>query len=82
VIVHLHDIFLPRDYPRAWILEALMFSGEQYLLQAFLTFNAGYTVLFSNSYMTIRHNEAMERAFSSYPRWKEGCSFWMRRQAG
>ena len=82
VIVHLHDIFLPRDYPRAWILEALMFSGEQYLLQAFLTFNAGYTVLFSSSYMTIRHNEAMEQAFSSYPRWKEGCSFWMRRKAG
>jgi predicted O-methyltransferase YrrM len=82
VIVHVHDIFLPRNYPRGWIRDALMFSNEQYLLQAFLLYNSSYEVLFSNSYMTICYHESMEQQFSEYPRWDEGCSFWMRRISG
>src|SRR6266536_3777078 len=39
VIVHLHDIFLPAEYPRDWIMRDRLFFTEQYLLQAFLAFN-------------------------------------------
>jgi len=39
VLVHVHDIFLPADYPRDAVLNRLWFWSEQYLLQAFLTFN-------------------------------------------
>jgi len=37
VIVHSHDIFLPSEYPKNWILKDFIFYNEQYLLQAFLT---------------------------------------------
>ena len=36
VIVHVHDIFLPFEYRRDWVLDELRFWSEQYLLQAFL----------------------------------------------
>ena len=37
VIVHVHDIFSPRDYPRDWLADDVKFWNEQYLLEAFLT---------------------------------------------
>ena len=36
VLIHAHDIFLPRSYPREWMYERRWFWTEQYLLQAFL----------------------------------------------
>lgn len=47
VIVHIHDIFLPSEYPKEWILRRYRFWNEQYLLQAFLQFNTNFEVLFS-----------------------------------
>lgn len=34
VIVHVHDIFLPCEYPKEWVLNLRRFWNEQYLLQA------------------------------------------------
>jgi predicted O-methyltransferase YrrM len=79
VLIHIHDIFLPREYPRAWILDHHMFSNEQYLLQAFMAFYRKFEVVFSSSYMTIRYPQEMKAHLSMYPRWNEGCSFWIRR---
>ena len=45
VLVHVHDIFLPREYPRAWIERDGKFWAEQYLLQAFLCLNAEFEVV-------------------------------------
>jgi hypothetical protein len=45
VIVHIHDIYLPWEYPRDFLTERSFFWAEQYLLQAFLAFNAGFEVL-------------------------------------
>ena len=39
VIVHVHDIFSPRDYPQSWLLDEVRLWNEQYLLEAFLTDN-------------------------------------------
>jgi predicted O-methyltransferase YrrM len=68
VIVHAHDIFLPSDYPRASVLEGFCFWSEQYLLQAFLSFNAHFEVLWGGSAMQMFHPEALEEAF---PRWRD-----------
>ncbi len=68
VLVHIHDIFLPSDYPRKWVLDHRMLFTEQYLLQAFLSFNEAFEVLWSGSAMSIYYREALERAF---PYWKE-----------
>jgi hypothetical protein len=51
VIVHVHDIFSPSEYPREWVLEDYRFWNEQYLLCAFLSFNSAFEVLWAGSYM-------------------------------
>lgn len=48
VIVHIHDIFLPYEYPRDWVVDRRRAWAEQYLLQAFLAFNTTFEVLMPN----------------------------------
>ena len=78
VIVHVHDIFLPFDYPRDWVLDEFRFWTEQYLLQAFLTFNSEFEVLLANSYLHLYHRSDLKTAYPSLTSWGGG-SFWMRR---
>lgn len=80
VIVHIHDIFLPAEYPRNWIYENRSFCTEQYLLQAFLAFNDSFEVLWGANFMHLNHPEKLEEAFASYSReGKVPRSFWIRR---
>lgn len=80
VVVHFHDIFLPAEYPKPWILEHHRFWTEQYALQAFLTFNDRFEILWGSSFMHLKHPERLREAFSSY---REAASwpgsFWIRR---
>jgi Methyltransferase domain len=80
VIVHVHDIFFPFDYPRDWMVEKFRFWTEQYLLQAFLIFNSEFEVLIANSYLNHYHLSELKAAFPNLRRWESG-SFWMRRKA-
>jgi hypothetical protein len=79
VIVHVHDIFLPEEYPRPWVLNDFRFWTEQYLLHAFLCHNSAFEILFANNYMGVKHREAMQATFPRSP-WWGGGSFWMRRK--
>lgn len=80
VLVHIHDIFLPNDYPKDWVLKEHRFWNEQYLLQAFLAFNSSFEVLWAGNYMHTRHPEALTAAFASYnPSTTNPGSFWIRR---
>ena len=78
VIVHVHDIFLPLEYRRDWVLDELRFWNEQYLLQAFLEFNSEFEVLLATSYLNHYHKADLKAAFPGLD-WWEGGSFWMRR---
>ena len=69
VIVHVHDIFLPFEYRRDWVLDEFRFWTEQYLLQAFLTFNSEFEVLLANSYLSHYHQQDLKAAFPDFPRW-------------
>jgi hypothetical protein len=79
VIVHVHDIFFPFEYRRDWVLDEFRFWTEQYLLQAFLTFNSEFEVLLASYYLSRYHEEHLRAAFPNLPRWVGG-SFWMRRK--
>jgi len=68
IIIHIHDIFLPMEYPKNWVLKMHRFWSEQYLLQAFLAFNSAFEILWAGSYMHLRHPDQLEKAFSSYNR--------------
>jgi Methyltransferase domain len=71
VIVHVHDIFLPSDYPRDAVLDRLCFWSEQYLLQAFLALNRDYEVLWGSSAMQMFHGNELE---SALPAWRDSYS--------
>jgi len=45
VIVHVHDIFTPRDYLESWVIDEVKFWNEQYLLEALLTDTKSWKVL-------------------------------------
>lgn len=79
VVVHVHDIFLPQEFPRSWVMDLHLFWTEQYLLQAFLAFNSEFEVLFANAYMGLRQTREMREVFPTSP-WWGGGSFWMRRR--
>jgi Methyltransferase domain len=79
VIVHVHDIFFPFDYRRDWVTDEFRFWSEQYLLQAFLTFNSTFEVLMANNYLSHYYEDAVKTAFPSLTSWGGG-SFWMRRK--
>ena len=79
VIVHVHDIFFPFDYPKDWVIERRRFWTEQYLLQAFLGFNAEFEVLVSSGYLKARFPEELKSVFPTADPWTGG-SFWMRRK--
>lgn len=68
VVIHLHDIFLPADYPDSTIFRSLCFWSEQYLLEAMLSGNNDFDVLWASSAMQIYHAELLERVV---PTWKD-----------
>lgn len=78
VIVHFHDIFLPWEYPREWVVDKPRFFNEQYLLQAFLTCNPRYSILMANHYFGRKYQREPRATFPSSP-WRGGESFWIRR---
>jgi hypothetical protein len=86
VLVQIHDIFLPEEYPRYWVMKANRFWSEQYILQAFLAFNRTYEVLWASNYMRLRHHEKVVHSFPAYETCEKlselqryPCSFWIRR---
>ncbi|HEX6484723.1 MAG TPA: class I SAM-dependent methyltransferase [Ktedonobacteraceae bacterium] len=57
VIIHIHDIFLPFDYPRQWVVSERRFYTEQYLFQAFLAFNPEFEILAALKFLATYHFE-------------------------
>ena len=80
VVVHIHDICVPGDYPSSWVLDGWGWN-ETYLVHAFLTFNAGFAVRFSSSLMVQRRRDALLRAFPDYGEHEKraGSSLWVQR---
>jgi predicted O-methyltransferase YrrM len=79
VLVHVHDIFLPAHYPRRWVIEHLRFWNEQYVLQAFLSFNERFRVVWASHFMALAHPDELAAAFPLFRRDDEPASFWFER---
>ncbi len=79
VVVHIHDIFMPLEYPKQWVLDSRRFWNEQYLLQTFLSFNAAFEVLWAGHWMHTKHPDLLTKAFPSYKAGVWPGSFWFRR---
>jgi hypothetical protein len=77
VIVHIHDIFTPKDYPEEWF--GKYFWNEQYLLEAFLSFNKDFRILGATNYLSHKYREEFSSKCPIYKMQagREPGSFWM-----
>jgi len=82
VLVHIHDIFSPKDYLDEWIYQRCTFWNEQYLLEAFLSFNNEYKVIGSLNYLYHNHydNFLKQCPFAEISNAMEPRSFWIMRR--
>lgn len=60
VIVHIHDIFSPKDYLHSWIINEIRLWNEQYLLEAFLTSNQEWEIIGAVNYLIHNHYDAVK----------------------
>lgn len=77
VLIHLHDIFLPWDYPQRWIVDYRWNWTEQYLVQALLAENPKYEVLWPAYYL----QRTMPGFVARFKQWRsiDASSLWLRR---
>jgi hypothetical protein len=79
VIVHVHDIFTPRDYPMEW-LERPIFWNEQYLLEAFLSHNDAWDVLLAVNMLKHECYDALKSVCPQLDESREPGSFYLQRR--
>jgi predicted O-methyltransferase YrrM len=78
VIVEVHDVLWPFEYPKKWILRGSAWN-EAYLVRAFLQYNDRFEIVLFNSYLAHRQRAALEelapQALAS-----PGGSLWLRKK--
>ncbi|GHC05662.1 hypothetical protein GCM10010080_19410 [Thermomonas carbonis] len=87
VLVHIHDISLPQPYPSR-TLDNHWYWMEQYMLQAFLSFNRRYSVVWAGNFLMLKAPARMTSLFgeeysamrAAYPD-SEPASLWLRVEA-
>jgi predicted O-methyltransferase YrrM len=82
VLIHVHDIFWPSEYPDEWIFERGQTWNEQYVLQAFLMYNSDFRPVVANSLVYTEFHERLTELFAAVPDLNGTGSLWMRRVAG
>lgn len=79
VLIHIHDIFLPDEYPKKWVIEEGRHWNEQYLVRAFLEFNVSFEILWASYFMAKYHGVEVKAGFPRFPELGGGGSLWLRR---
>ena len=87
VWVHVHDIFSPQDYPAEWLIERRVAWNEQYLLEAFLSFNDAFVVKAAVHWIELDYPEVADLLKPNGPGrtgselCAQAASFWMQHKA-
>lgn len=79
VVVHVHDIFLPKPYPSNWLRREHIYWNEQYLLAAFLAFNEAFKTKFASAYICQKYPSDIHEAIPKLPDNPSAGSFWFER---
>jgi predicted O-methyltransferase YrrM len=79
VIVHIHDIFSPKDYLKEWVMDQVRLWNEQYLLEAFLTSNRDWKILGALNYLRHNHYEELQAKCPFLTRDREPGSFYIQK---
>lgn len=79
VLVHVHDIFSPNDYPKRWVEDEVRFWNEQYLLEAFLSHNSSWEVIGALNYLKRNHYSRLKAVAPSLTHHSEPGSLYIRK---
>lgn len=82
VLIHIHDIFSPRDYPDQWLINEVKLWNEQYLLEAFMSCNTQFEIVAALNYLRHRHPAELAEKFPILGKQmaqSEPGSFWIRK---
>lgn len=79
VLIHIHDIYLPDDYPTHWNIDRKFNYSEQYLLQALLSFSSGFRVVWPGRWVIQNKREELLALIRPGEKLERHCSFWMQR---
>lgn len=72
VVIHVHDVFYPFEYPIEWLEEGRAWN-EQYLLRAFLQYNQAFDIRLFSSFVISRHTDWFERHMPDCLKNTGGC---------
>ena len=81
VIVHIHDIFSPRNYLNSWLEDQVLFWNEQYLLEAFLSHNSSWKIIGALNYLHHNHYEKLKLVAPFLTPDREPGSFYIQKVA-
>jgi len=76
VVIHIHDISWPFEYPRQWLEEGRSWN-ENYLLRAFLMHNNAYEILLCNTWIGHFRPDAWHASLPGVP--LDGGNMWIRK---
>jgi Methyltransferase domain len=79
VLIHIHDIFLPYEYPKQFFEKGLYFN-EQYLLQAFIAENPHWEILAPLYALARDRPQELARLVGSFTPGVGPGAFWIRRR--
>jgi predicted O-methyltransferase YrrM len=77
VIIHIHDIWYPFEYPEHMIKEGRIWN-EIYFVRAFLQYNQSFEILFFSSFMEQHKKDYMSQHMPGYLP-GAGASLWLRK---
>ncbi len=81
VLVHVHDIFTPFDYPEKWLWTDMRLWNEQYLLEAFLSNNHDFEVIAALAWLNNQHPQIMKQICPTIQPHNSPGAFWFRRRS-
>jgi len=81
VIVHIHDIFSPKNYLKHWLEDEVRFWNEQYLLEAFLSHNRDWKIIGALNYLHHNHYDKLKSVAPFLTPAREPGSFYIQKIA-
>ena len=77
VIIHIHDIFTPRHYPKAWTHLEYRLWNEQYLLEAMLMSGNRFSILFALNHLKKEETNAVKSVLCNITPACNPSSIWL-----
>ena len=77
VLIHVHDIFYPFEYPQDWVLKGFNWN-ENYILRSFLMYNTQFEIIVFSDYLHRCHPGSYKDIPLCYK--NTGGSIWIRKK--